>query len=522
MARLTLQPMTVGLTVALLLGTCAISAVAGAQKDERHGPPNERTLAQVSGPPPAGSSPTTAGTTDPAVESGTVEDLLLQKGSITMDEWIRIKAEQEYKQAEQTRRVDILEEWKTQIEQLPLLTDKVNIGLNALQWLYTHQDAHVPEGKSQDNISIRRSELIFWGRLSDYLPRWHALYEFQSINLQNQTPGCNPSSSCATQPTGPPASATFFRESYIDFRPVLTLAPDLNFIRLGVFRMPWGIFTETSGGLRDVISSPYLTSVGSGNGNNTGAAGTIELIQERDLFADARGKIANRLEYVVGITNNNNYTANSSSLGANSPKAFYSRVRFFGTDVSWISFSILAGETNNTNTNINGRGKGSYDRYSIDFRYTSKALPGLMIQGEYWQGHDGANQTTVGQPAQGACLNTAICGGDGAPGVQRRTWYTYGKYLFTEGPLTNFEPVVMYEQFDPATRTSNDLYTRLILGLTYYFEDLPPKIQSKVQINYEFRHHSGNGPGFAPNPTPGIGDPFAQNFFLIQWQIRYM
>jgi hypothetical protein len=271
-----------------------------------------------------------------------------------------------------------------------------------------------------------------------------------------------------------------------------------------------------------VISSPYLTSVGNGNGNNTGAAGSIEFLQERDLFADARGKIANRLEYVVGIMNNNNFTANSSSLGANSPKAFYSRVRWFTTDVSWISFNIIAGETNNTNTNINGRGKGSYDRYGLDFRYTSKFIPGLMLQGEYWQGHDGANQTTVGRPAQGACLDTAICGGDGAPGVQRRTWYVLGKYLLTEGWLTNFEPTVMYEQFDPNTRLGNDLYTRLILGLTYYFEDLPPKIQSKVQINYEFRHHSGNGPGFVPDPTPGVGDPFAQNVFLIQWQIRYM
>jgi hypothetical protein len=463
-----------------------------------------------------------SGPQQPAAEGSTVEDILLQKGSITMDEWIRIKAEQEYRQAEQTRRVDILEEWKTTIENLPVLTDKVNVGLNALQWLYTHQDAHVPEGKSQDNISIRRSELVFWGRLSDYLPRWHALYEFQSIGLQNATPGCPPQpQNCATAPSGTAASSTFFRESYIDFRPVLALAPNLNFFRLGIFRMPWGIFTETSGGLRDVISSPYLTSVGSGKGNSTGAAGTIDFLQERDFFADARGKIANRLEYAIGITNNNNFTANSG-LGANSPKAFYSRLRLFGTDVSWISFTVLAGETNNTNTNINGRGKGEFDRWGLDFRYTSRLIPGLMIQGEYWQGHDGANATTVGQPAQGACMNTAICGGSGAPGVQRRTWYAYTKYLFTEGPLINFEPIVMYEQFDPNTRIGNDLYTRLILGLTYYFDDLPPKIQSKVQINYEFRHHSGNGPGLAPDPTPGVGDPFAQNVFLIQWQIRYM
>ena len=100
--------------------------------------------------------------------------------------------------------------------------------------------------------------------------------------------------------------------------------------------------------------------------------------------------------------NNNNFQANS--VGANGPKVFYSRVRFLVTDISFISFTVLTGESNNTDTEINGRGKGAFDRYGIDARYTSRYLPGLMVQGEWWQGHDGANQTTVGTPAQGACL----------------------------------------------------------------------------------------------------------------------
>ena len=36
-----------------------------------------------------------------------------------------------------------------------------------------------------------------------------------------------------------------FREAYIDFRPMPSIAPNLNVIRMGVFRMPFGIFTET-------------------------------------------------------------------------------------------------------------------------------------------------------------------------------------------------------------------------------------------------------------------------------------
>ena len=416
-------------------------------------------------------------------------------------------------------RLGVLEEWKAKIERLPSLSDKFNIGLNAIQFLYAHQDAHVAEGKSQDNFSIRRSEIVMYGKVNEYIPKWHTLLEMQSNNLTNSTPGCAVGANCSTAASGTAGTSTLFREAYIDVRPIPSIAPHLNVIRMGVFRMPFGIFTEQSGGLRDVISSPYLNSVGSGtvtrNGSGNSTVGTIDFIQERDYFADVRGTLFHRLDYVAGIMNNNNFQANS--VGANGPKVYYGRVRFLATDISFLSFTVLAGESNNTNTAINGRGKGEFDRYGLDFRYTSRYVPGLMVQGEVWQGHDGANQTTVGTPAQGACLNVVQCGGNGAPGVQRRTWYVLGKYFISDGPLQNFEPVVMYEQFDPSTTTSNDLYTRAIVGFNYYFENLPPKIQSKISINYEFRHHQGSGPGTTVPNT----DAFAQNVFLAQFQVRY-
>lgn len=71
----------------------------------------------------------------------------------------------------------------------------------------------------------------------------------------------------------------------------------------------------------------------------------------------------------------------------------------------------------------------------------------------------------------------------------------------------------MYEEFNPNTSLSNDRYTRQIVGLNYYFENFPPKMQSKIQFNYEFRHHSGLGPGIALNAA---NDPFAQNAFFLQ------
>lgn len=416
------------------------------------------------------------------------------------------------------QRLGVIEEWKAKIERLPSLSGKFNIGLNALQFLYTHQDAHAPEGKSQDNLSIRRSEVLMYGKINEYIPKWHTLMEMQSNSLTNNTPGCNAGTDCTNRtqnPAGTAATSTMFREAYIDFRPMPSIAPNLNVIRMGVFRMPFGIFTETSGGIRDVISSPYLTSVGSGGGSRNSTAGTIDFIQERDYFADVRGTLFNKLEYVAGIMNGNNFQSNS--VGANGPKVFYSRTRLMVTDISFVSFTVLTGESNNDGTQINGRGKGAFDRYGLDFRYTSRYLPGLMVQGEVWQGHDGANQTTVGTPAQGACGTTSICGGNGAPGVQRRTWYVLGKYFISDGPFQNFEPVVMYDQFDPNTSMSNDMYTRTTVGFNYYFENLPPKIQSKISVNYEFRHHQGNGPGTSVPNT----DPFAQNVFLVQFQVRY-
>jgi hypothetical protein len=416
------------------------------------------------------------------------------------------------------KRLDILEEWKEKIENLPILSDKFNVGLNALQFQYFHQDAHVPEGQSQDNMFIRRSEMIFWGRINDYIPRWHALFEFQQTAITNIATG--PPGANGVTPTK--SLAQFFKESYIDFRPFLAAAPNLNFVRFGVFRMPWGIFTETSGGLRDVISSPYLTTVGSGGSTKNGAGGQIDFLQERDFFADARGRIK-QLEYVIGIANNNNVTANGlQNFSSNGPKLFYSRYRLFATDVSFVSFTMLVGEENNAETAINGRGKGEMDRWGIDARYTSKWLPGLVVQGEWWRGHDAANQTTVGTWATGSCQGSCGVNGSGSQGSRRQTWYAYAKYLFTEGPLENWEPIVMYDWFNPNTAVSNDIYYRTILGTNYYFQNLPPKIQTKLQINYEFRHHAGNGPGAVVDPTRGVGDPFAQNTFLVQLQVRYM
>ena len=99
-------------------------------------------------------------------------------------------------------RLGVLEEWKAKIERLPSLSDKFNIGMNAIQFLYAHQDAHVAEGKSQDNFSIRRSEILIYGKVNEYIPKWHTLLEMQSNNLTNSTPGCAVGANCSTAASG--------------------------------------------------------------------------------------------------------------------------------------------------------------------------------------------------------------------------------------------------------------------------------------------------------------------------------
>ena len=73
--------------------------------------PAPMQIAQQVEPGPEKQGPSSTGQ---AIQGAiSLEDLLLQKGTITKDEWLRIRAEQEYQAAEQTRRLDNLEDWKS-------------------------------------------------------------------------------------------------------------------------------------------------------------------------------------------------------------------------------------------------------------------------------------------------------------------------------------------------------------------------------------------------------------------------
>jgi hypothetical protein len=183
-----------------------------------------------------------------------LEDLLYEKGQITKEEWLKLQADREKAgpagQGAQAptpstsvpdpvtnldSRLGMVEEWKAKIEKLPSLSGKFNIGLNALQFLYTHQDAKVAEGKSQDNLSIRRSEVLMYGKVNEYIPKWHTLMEMQSNNLTTNTPGCATGTPCNTQPSGTPAATTMFREALRHFHGTIRRSPRCGQLTLPQF-----------------------------------------------------------------------------------------------------------------------------------------------------------------------------------------------------------------------------------------------------------------------------------------------
>ena len=336
----------------------------------------------------------------------------------------------------------------------------------------------------------------------DQIPRWHILFDFAALGtLNSNTKVCTNAACTTTANVISSADNQLLREAYIDIRPVLSWAPYLDIIRIGQYRIPFGIENDTSSGLIDFISRGYFSSGAVGGGSvSTG----IDFLQERDIYIDIKTKPHEFIELDAVVMNGNfiDYTR----IDNNSQKDYLGRIRIKPRKDFFVSFSAMAGESENRNTALNGRGKGKYDRLGYDFRYTPDWLPGLHLQGEWITGHDAPNQANVG-------ATTFTTNGIG---VMRRTWYVYAKYrldnLGVEW-LKGCEPIVRYEEFDPSTTVGNDMFTRTTVGINYYFAEVLPKVQTKLQLNYEFRHHQGVDPTF---------DQAGKNAVLLQFQVRWM
>jgi hypothetical protein len=431
-----------------------------------------------------------------------LEDILYEKGQITKEEWLKAKADAEKAMGP----IEKISEWQKKVSKLPILSDKFNIGLNVLQVQYLQNEAPVQAAGSADNrLFIRRAELIAWGKVNDYFPRYHMLADFGA--LSNVT--ANVASGSNNQ---------ILREAYVDIVPALSLQPYIDKIRIGQYRIPVGIEGSTSSGLIDFINRNYITAapgssgggvVGTTTANVTGASvgSTIDFIPERDIYVDFKSKPLEQLELDLGIMNGNGING-LSTVDNNSQKDFFGRARVKPRKDMFFSFGTIAGKSTNLNSRNGGRGLGNYDRYIADFQIKPEAIPGLWLQGEFAWGHDAPSARTTSP------LETFPAG---SRGVVRTGWYVYGKYLIQSGFLKDWELLARYEEFDPSTHLSEDMLYRTTVGINYYFANMPPRVHAKLMLNYEFRHRGGNGPNTSVTPF----DEFGNDALLLQLHVRW-
>lgn len=429
-----------------------------------------------------------------------LEDILYEKGQITKEEWLKAKAD-----AEKTAGpIEKLEEWQKKVSKLPILSDKFNIGVNVLQVQYLNNEADGTPGTSDNRFFIRRAELIAWGKVNDYFPRWHMLADFGALSNIGRSSGLNSIAVSGTTTD----NNQILREAYVDIVPALSAQPYLDRVRIGQYRIPVGIEGSTSSGLIDFINRNYITQApGQAIGGGAAAAGTltstIDFIPERDVYVDFKSKPIEQLELDLGVMNGNGINGPGNSFDNNSQKDFMGRARVKPRKDLFFSFGTIQGESTNLNSRNGGRGKGNYDRYIADFQFKPESIPGLWLQGEYAWGHDAP-------PANAADVITGR-------GEFRRAWYMYGKYLIQSGWLKDWELLARHEQFDPSSNVAEDMLKRTTIGINYYFANMPPRIQAKFMINYEFRRLDGNGSGTTVLNTTEFG----QDALLVQLHVRW-
>lgn len=410
-------------------------------------------------------------------------------------------------------RIQALERWKERTEDihqinrkskddLPLLT----WGVNALQFRYQNfLNRDISVGKSSNFLDIHRGEFLFYGSLGDFGPfhikKWQITTNFASQTFKRPT--------SRTDEPAQPTNTEILREAFIDFTPTGFLKPVEDYVsmaRVGMYRIPFGISAETSAGLIDFINLPYFTS------------GPVEFIQERDMFFMLRGYpfqgTKKFVEYSAVVMNGNGQNG-LSAVDNNAQKDFIGRLRYHPFPGLFVSASSMFGHSTSINTNITGRGDGSYDRWGLDFRWSPgsdqkfSSSPkadhdGLWLQGEYIMGHDAPGAVSKGATSVTGFLDT--------PGARRETAYIYALYKLND----QWEPVIRWEFFDPDTKTPNDLLTRTTVGFNYYLRNAPKRIQVKLQANYEFRNRDGLL-GAAKKT-----DPFNNDMFTLQFQLRWL
>ena len=279
-----------------------------------------------------------------------------------------------------------------------------------------------------------------------------------------------------------------------------SLYPYVSKLRVGQFRLPFGIEQGITQGLIDFVNRAYYTDLRTTSvsafpgdpglnpfGKNNGGG----FVQQFDIGVELTGKVPQspwQPELQMAVINGAGRNFNDN----NADKDVTGRLILTPTEGMKL---YLAGYTGtsfftapNTGTNILPLNTDvRKTRQGAMYTYIPPGLPELKLQAEYIEGQD--------------------------VGFRRRTWYHYVLYRPFSW-LPGFEPAYRYEEFTVDTNRPNSTLSRHTVGFNYYLHT-----NVKFTLNYEFRNDQNQN----STPLSGSGDNNAnnKNFLSTQIQFRY-
>lgn len=150
---------------------CFLVATAGGTHAKEKSSPSQSVATPVAGPPPAPGGMIKRG--EQGIEGTSLEDLLLEKGVITMDDWIRIKAEEERRISERSVVAEFTgsPRWYERITMYGYGMFRYNRLGHPNGQLRTYHDASVGDKNSgaQPGFFFRRIRWVVTGQVSDHV-----------------------------------------------------------------------------------------------------------------------------------------------------------------------------------------------------------------------------------------------------------------------------------------------------------------------------------------------------------------
>lgn len=327
----------------------------------------------------------------------------------------------------------------------------------------------VPLGKNNTQFVTPTSELEFSGFI---LPR---LLFAQVVIEPRDSLGRGLGDSLAKNISATNAPSGIVRDAFFD----LIVDQPGALARVGQQRIPFGIEPQTPGGLLPFINRAYMDLKMTHNaGRYTTAFADAELIQERDIGVQARGKLG-YFNYAGGVFNGSGINVSDT----NSNKDFIGRL---GVAVNQgIRFGISG--YNGLQTNIQSVNMVR-NRAGVDFEVLPSVIPRFRFMAEAVSGKDGP--------------------------IQRTSWYTSGFYDVITQKNSVSPKVQIALRYDEMK--DDDRFRRTTLGINYYILDGVNANtgywqQVKLQLNYEWRYH-----------LAGLStDAFARDLVMGQLTVRY-